>query len=143
MPTHDVIRLGAIEVRFLLDHAETDGRLSSFEFVVPPGARVPAPHFHEAVDEMIYGLEGTLTFTVDGQPHSIGPGDSCFVPRGVVHGFTNQGTTMTRTLAVLTPGSIHSAYFRELAALVAGGPPDPAKIADVMRRHGLVPAPMA
>jgi hypothetical protein len=37
---------------------------------------------------------------------------------------------------VLGPG-----YFREVAALVAGGAPDPAKMKEVMLRHGLVPAP--
>jgi hypothetical protein len=37
---------------------------------------------------------------------------------------------------VLGPG-----YFREIAALVAGGAPDPAKMKEIMLRYGLVPAP--
>jgi hypothetical protein len=44
----------------------------------------------------------------------------------------------------VTPGILGPDYFRELAALVegaAGGPPDLAAIAEVMRRHGLTPAP--
>jgi hypothetical protein len=47
-------------------------------------------------------------------------------------------------LGIVTPGILRSDYFRELAALVeaaAGGPPDPAAIGEVMRRHGLTPAP--
>jgi hypothetical protein len=44
-------------------------------------------------------------------------------------------------LSVLTPGSIGTAYFEEMADVVnAGGPPDLAKVKDVMLRHGLVPA---
>ena len=38
----------------------------------------------------------------------------------------------------------HDAYFREIAAVMhaaAGGPPNPAALAEVMRRHGLTPAP--
>jgi hypothetical protein len=44
-------------------------------------------------------------------------------------------------LAILTPGVLGPAYFRELAAVVsaASGPPDPRAIADVMLRHGLTP----
>lgn len=113
-----------------------------FEFIVPPAARVPAPHYHEQVDEVVYGLDGELTFSVDGRPNRIGPGDRCFVPRGVVHGFANAGTVAARALAVLTPALIGPVAFRDMAALLAaGGPPDPAALAAVMRPHGLVAVP--
>jgi quercetin dioxygenase-like cupin family protein len=138
-PPKEIIRIGPIEIRFLLDGDDTGGRLSVFEFVVPPGARVPAPHYHEQVDEVAYGLGGVLTFTVDGRANSIGPGDRCFIPRGVVHHFVNDGSEPTRTLSVLTPATIGPAYFRDMAALLAAGaPPDPARVAEVMRRHGLI-----
>jgi quercetin dioxygenase-like cupin family protein len=114
-----------------------------FEFLVAPGAKVPVPHYHEGFDEAIYGIAGVLTFTVDGVAHRVGPGDRCFVPRGKVHHFINQGPEPTRALAVLTPAIVGPAFFREMAELLkAGGPPDPAKAAVVMRRHGLVPAPL-
>jgi quercetin dioxygenase-like cupin family protein len=138
----EIIRLGQVEVRFLLDGDDTAGRMSMFEFLVPPGARVPAPHYHENVDEAAYGLEGVLTFTVGGEAHALGPGDRCFIPRGAVHHFVNAGTEPSRTLAVLTPAQIGPAYFRDMAALLdGGGPPDPARVAEVMRRHGLVVVP--
>lgn len=54
------ICLGGLEVNFLLDGDDTDGTLVQFEFIVPPGAKVPAPHFHVEVDETLYVLEGTL-----------------------------------------------------------------------------------
>jgi quercetin dioxygenase-like cupin family protein len=139
----EIIRLGQIEIRFLLDADDTAGRLSMFEFLVPPAARVPVPHYHEQFDECLYGLEGVLTFTVDGRPHSIGPGDRCFVPRGVTHHFINTSAEPTRTLAVLTPALLGPAYFRDIAALlIPGSPPDPARIVEVMRRHGLIAVPL-
>jgi quercetin dioxygenase-like cupin family protein len=140
-PAKEIIKLGQIEIRFLLDGDDTAGRLSMFEFLVPPGARVPAPHYHKDVDEAAYGLEGILTFTVDGQAHQIGPGDRCFIPRGVVHHFINAGTEPTRTLAVLTPALIGPAYFRDIGALLSAGPPNPAQLAEVMRKHGLIVVP--
>lgn len=141
-PPKETIRLGQIEIRFLLDSDDTGGRVSLFEFLVPPGARVPAPHYHEHVDEVAYGLEGVLTFTIDGRSIQLAPGDRCFIPRGAVHHFVNAGTEPTRTLSMLTPALIGPAYFRDLAALLAaGGPPDPARVAEVMRRHGLIVVP--
>lgn len=135
------MQVGPVEIRFLLDGDDTGGNLCMFEFIVPPGARVPAPHYHEHVDEIAYGLEGVLTFTVSGEPIALGPGDRCFIPRGAVHHFVNAGTETSRTLSVLSPASIGPAYFRDMAALIAGGPPDPSQIAEVMRRHGLIVVP--
>ena len=137
----EVIRLGQLEIRFLLDEEDTDRRLTMFEFLVPPGARGPAPHHHEYIDEVAYGLEGVLTFTVDGKQTELGSGDHCFIPRGAVHHFLNAGQEPTRTLSVITPGRIGTAYFRDMAALLAGGKPDPAAIAQVMLRHGLIAVP--
>jgi uncharacterized cupin superfamily protein len=114
-----------------------------FECIVPSNARVPMPHYHEHVDEVVYGLEGVLNFYVGDTVHHIGPGDKCFVPRGIVHGFNNPHAEIAKILSVLTPASIGPAFFREAAAIVnAGGPPDPVKMTETLKRHGLIPAPL-
>jgi quercetin dioxygenase-like cupin family protein len=137
----ETIRAGQIEIRFLLESEDSNGRLAMFEFTVPAGVKVPAPHSHTHYDESIYGLEGVMTFTVDGQPTDIAAGDTCFIPRGAVHGFNNLKSGTAKALAVVTPALIGPEYFREMAAIVnAGGPPDLEKIKEVMTRHGLVPA---
>src|SRR5882672_8653834 len=138
---NEIIRAGQIEIRFLLESKDSNGQLAMFEFTVPAGARVPAPHSHTHYDETIYGLEGVLTFTVNGQPTEIAAGEALFIPRGAVHGFNNLMSATARGLAVVTPALIGPEFFREMAAIVnAGGPPDLEKIKAVMTRHGLVPA---
>jgi len=137
------IRIGGIDVRFLLEGEQTNGALAMFEFGVAAGTKVPAPHSHDAFDETIYGLEGVLTWTVDGEAHHVGPGEVLAIPRGVVHGFDNTGETDARALGIVTPGILGPAYFREIAevlAQAAPGPPDLPALAEVMRRHGLTPA---
>ena len=57
------------------------GAVAMFEFTVPVGARMPLPHKHERYDETIYGVEGVVTFTVEGKTVDIAPGEFCFVPR--------------------------------------------------------------
>ncbi|NDR75258.1 cupin domain-containing protein, partial [Klebsiella pneumoniae] len=37
------------------------------------------------------------------------------------------------------PGALGPQYFREMAALLTGGAPDPAKMKETMLRYGLVP----
>jgi hypothetical protein len=49
-----------------------------------------------------------------------------------------------KALCAITPAAIGPKFFRESAAVInaaAGGPPDRVKMADIMRRHGLTPAP--
>jgi len=136
----ELIQIGPLELRFLRDKHETNGSLDLMEMTVPSGGQMPVAHYHRDWDESVYGLEGTLTFTVDGVPHPIGPGESLFIRRGVVHGFDNQSGAPARCLAALTPGVLGPEYFRELAALVAKGQPDEAEVQGIMRRHGLIPA---
>src|SRR5215831_8425486 len=102
----EIIQVGQIGIRFLLEAADTNGSVAMFEFTVPVGARVPLPHSHERYDETIYGVEGVITFTVDGKAIDIGPGESCFVPRGAVHGFKNLKGADAKALAVVTPALI-------------------------------------
>jgi hypothetical protein len=45
--------MGALELNFLLDGNDTDGTLMQFEMIVPPAAKVPAPHFHVEADETL------------------------------------------------------------------------------------------
>lgn len=137
----EIIRVGQIGIRFLLEAADTSGAVAMFEFTVPVGAKVPVPHYHKAFDETIYGVEGRVTFTVDGKPVEIGPGESCFIPRGAVHGFNNFGQTDVKALALITPALLGPDFFREGAAIInAGGPPDVEKLKAVLLKHGLVPA---
>jgi quercetin dioxygenase-like cupin family protein len=138
--TTEEIRIGQIVVRFLVEADETAGTAALFEFDVPTGGPAPPPHSHDGWEETIYGLRGTLTWTVDGVATAVGPGEVLCIPRGVVHRFENLGTEVATQLAVVTPGRLGPEYFRDLAALAGEGPPDPAAMLDVMRRHGLTPA---
>jgi quercetin dioxygenase-like cupin family protein len=137
------IRVGDLAIRFLVEGEQSGGSLAAFEFDVPAGAKVAAAHSHDGYDEAIYGLEGVLTWTIEGVSAEVGPGEALFIPRGVVHHFDNTQEVDAKALAVVTPGILGPEYFHEVAAILdatAGGPPDFAALGEVMRRHGLTPA---
>ncbi|MCC6363363.1 MAG: cupin domain-containing protein [Bryobacterales bacterium] len=138
------IRIGQLVIRFLLEGNASGGSVAVFEFEVPAGAKVPVAHSHDAYEETIYGLEGMLTWTVDGRQSAVGPGEVLCIPRGAVHRFDNLHDASAKMLGIVTPGILGPGYFREVAAVVDaahGGPPNAAAIAAVMRRHGLTPVP--
>ena len=138
---NETIRIGQTTIDFLLEAADTNGSVAMFEFGVPAGAKVPLPHSHENYDETIYGLKGVVSFTVEGKAIDIAPGETCFIPRGAVHGFNNLKQEDAKALAVITPALIGPNFFKECAEIVnAGGPPDIEKLKLVMAKHGIVPA---
>jgi quercetin dioxygenase-like cupin family protein len=140
----ETINVGALSVRFLVEAADSNGTASVFECFVPANARMPAPHSHNGFEETIYGLEGVSAWTIDRETVEIGPGEAVCVSRGQIHGFDNRGSVDAKFLAIATPAVFGPSYFREVGEVLAassGGPPDLAAIGEVMRRHGLTPAP--
>src|SRR5215208_8001723 len=83
----ETIRFNGLELRFLHSKDDTDGSVDVFEMTVQPNARMPVPHYHDRWDETVYGLTGVTTWRVDGQDTQVGPGQSVFIKRGIVHGF--------------------------------------------------------
>ena len=144
-PADETIRLGPLTVRFLIAGEDASSGLAVFELTVPGAQRLAAPaHSHDSYEETIYGIEGVLTWTVNGTPIEVGPGQALCIPRGAIHRFDNNGSQEVKALCVITPAALGPQYFREAAAVIeaaAGGPPDRVRMAEIMRRHGLTPAP--
>ncbi len=139
-PSEETIRIGPLGIRFLLTGEDTNGSVSVFEVTVPAGQKLAAPaHKNDAYEETLYGIAGTLTWTIDGKAIADGPGQAVCNPRGAVHRFDNFGTQDAKQLSVVTPAIMGPAYCREAIAIVnaAGEPPDTAKMAEMFRKHGM------
>jgi len=140
MTQPDLVRIGQLEVKYLIDGAARGG-MGLFELIVPSGSNVPPPHSHTHNEECVYVLEGTLRYSVDDVTRDLHPGDWMRTPQGSVHGFSNPHDGTARALIALTP-DIGAQFFRDVAGVVnAGGPPDTTQLLAVMARHRLVPAP--
>src|SRR5437667_2753716 len=125
--TSEEIRVGDLGIRFLVEGEESGGSVAVFEFDVPAGAKVAAAHSHDGYEETIYGLEGVLTWTVEGVPVDVGSGVALCIRRGAVHHFDNTHDVDAKALAIVTPGILGPDYFREVAAILdaaAGAPPN-------------------
>jgi quercetin dioxygenase-like cupin family protein len=137
----ETIDLGALKLNFLQSKDTTGGSIDMFEMTVQPNARMPIPHYHDRWDETVYGLTGTTTFRVDGKDIDVGPGETVFIKRGIVHWFTNRTAEPSTCLCILSPGVLGPQYFKDIAKLLLAGAPDPAKMKETMLRYGLIPAP--
>ncbi len=91
---------------------------------------MPVAHSHNAYEETIFGLEGVLTFTVDGRQTDIGPGQVLCIPRGAIHRFDNRSSASTKMLAIVSPGILGPTTFAKSPA--SHGPRRPAR--PILRR---------
>jgi quercetin dioxygenase-like cupin family protein len=115
-PSEETIRIGPLGIRFLLTGGDSNGSVSMFEVLVPAGRKLAAPpHRNDAYEEILYGIEGVLTWTVDGRPIEVGPGQALCIPRGVAHRFDNLGSEDAKQVVVISPAIMGPAYFREAA----------------------------
>jgi quercetin dioxygenase-like cupin family protein len=142
--SEEQIGLGDIGVRFLLTGKDTNGSMSIFEITVRAGQKILVPsHKNDEYEETLYGIQGVLTWTIDGKPFEVGPGQAVCIPRGAVHRFDNFGQEDVKQLAVISPAIMGPAYFHDVVDMIrtaAGGPPDPKTVVALFKRHGMTVA---
>ncbi len=101
---------------FLAEGDDTSRSYALWEAVVPPGGG-PPPHVQSREDEGFYVLEGEITFVADGQRVIGRKGSFLNIPRGVVHGFKNEGAADARMLILVAPAGMEK-MFAEFGTLV-------------------------
>ena len=60
-------------------------------------------HYHADQEELIFVVSGTVEHWIEQEKRILGPGDSVFMPAGVVHATFNGGTGAARVIAILGP----------------------------------------
>ncbi len=104
-----------------------------------PGFPWIQPHIHHNEDEAMYVLDGECTVRVGEQISTLGPGAFIFMPRDLVHTFSNPGSVPARVLVISSPGGVIR-YFEEAAALTNQSPegqPDMAKLGVLARQYNI------
>jgi quercetin dioxygenase-like cupin family protein len=136
--------LGSLFER-LASGEETGGGFGLSLVTQPPGTATPV-HIHTLEDEAFYLLDGTMTYSADGELHRLTSGSFIYLPRGLPHAFRVTGDAPVRFLAIASPGALMGLY--DEVGRPAGGhelpPPDQEQLmADVHRwletapRYGL------
>lgn len=76
---------GEVEARFLVDAESAGATAICFgSATYPPGAAIE-PHLHPNAEEVVLVVDGRARHVVDATAFEMGPGDTCFIPRGRPH----------------------------------------------------------
>lgn len=136
---------------FLADAHTTGGSYSLMEVVIRQGLE-PPPHTHSREDEAFFVLEGRIEFLVGDQVLQLGPGETVFMPKNVLHGFRVL-TSTAHALIWLTPAGLEKGFRHPAFSVPApsltlppapDGPPPPemiGKMIEVFSELGVEFAP--
>jgi quercetin dioxygenase-like cupin family protein len=113
---------GGVNIRVRLRGEDSGGELAVIEEVLGAEFEGPPLHVHPSFGEGFYVLEGELTFRMEDETVSGGPGTFVFAPRGVPHTFANLSGSRARALIFCVPAGFER-YFEWLAAQQAGVEP--------------------
>lgn len=102
---------------YLATTASTDGDFGLYRVDMAAGARGPATHFHRAMSESFFVLDGTLSLFDGVQWRGGTPGDFLYVPPGGIHAFENRSGAPLSMLMLFAPGAPRERYFENLAHL--------------------------
>jgi len=119
--------------------AETGGELAAMEVTMPTHAAPPL-HIHQHEAEVMYVLEGEITFRCGDEVRTCGPGGFVYLPRKVPHAF-RPGPNGARIFSLVLPAGLEELY--EAAGTPATElrlpnlPPDVAKWLQLSHRYGI------
>ena len=106
------------------------------DHVVPPGYFVP-PHVHDNEDEFFFVLDGAVTLMTDAGERIAGKGETVVLPRGLRHGFRNDGAGPLHMLVMVTPGIQAAELFRHLDRAGRAGGLTPAMVGGICAQYGV------
>jgi quercetin dioxygenase-like cupin family protein len=95
--------LGILRLGWLSHPAST----GASKFTVLEGTFFPGKghsfHYHADQEEFIYVVSGTVEHWIEQEKRILGPGDSVFMPPGIVHATFNVGAADAKVVAILGP----------------------------------------
>jgi quercetin dioxygenase-like cupin family protein len=118
---------------FLVTGEESGGSMFAMDCILGPGGG-PPPHRHLAEDELFHVYHGEVAFTVEGETHVIGAGQSAFIPKGAAHSYLNAGTEEARMVTVYSPAGMEGWFLEVCTPVSDPALPPPAVTPELLER---------
>jgi quercetin dioxygenase-like cupin family protein len=121
-------------IRLLVSGADTKGRCALVEMTIRRGAEPPR-HIHHWEDQVVYVLDGDVTFCLEGERLPRSAGTSVLLPAGREHGFAVESGE-AKILVVVAPAGLED-FYAALADAVPAGQPAVEWLVALAARHGI------
>jgi len=130
--TRGVVRrpTGGELLRILMNGADSDGGFGLVEMAFAPGSSGPPLHVHPTHGEGFYVLAGELSFQIDDEVITGGPGTWAYAPRDTPHTLANLSDHEGRLLCVFAPAGFERRFERMIAERTGSEPPAELSVAE-------------
>ena len=132
------LSVGGQHLNFITDAEKTGGQLTTMVYEGSADAQGPPPHYHKETAEVVYMLEGAITFNLAGRELEAGPGSFVHIPPDVVHSWRNDSGEPVKFLGFALPAGLEG-YFYGLMEMMqqepTWPPEDMSKIAKLSEEH--------
>jgi mannose-6-phosphate isomerase-like protein (cupin superfamily) len=118
--------------------AETNDAYSIFELLVPPNVGAGL-HIDKRWDEWWHVIEGTFSFTLNGERKELSAGGFAHGPKGIAHSFKNVGERTGKLLMLTMPSGLEK-FFKDIHQASLQGRSDKESFVAMMRLHHIEPA---
>lgn len=108
---------GSLKFHYLVDRKASAGDYGLYRIEMGPRAGGPGAHYHKAISEAFYVLDGGMRLYDGEQWVDATKGDFLYVPPGGIHGFRNDAHEPAEVLVLFAPGAPREAYFEGLSHL--------------------------
>jgi quercetin dioxygenase-like cupin family protein len=105
----------------LVEAEDVDGEYMRALAITPPGAAGPPEHYHPGYDESFRVVEGEFVFEVEGEPQTLGSGESVTVEAGTPHTFRNESESYATCVIETRPAGRLSEVVQLLFGLAHDG----------------------
>ncbi|MBB2989075.1 mannose-6-phosphate isomerase-like protein (cupin superfamily) [Mycolicibacterium iranicum] len=109
--------VGPMKFDYLVTETKSDGDYGLYRVELGPRAGGAAAHYHRAISEAFYVLDGTMRLFDGDKWVEATTGDFLYVPPGGVHGFRNDADEPAQVLVLFSPGAPRESYFEGLSHL--------------------------
>ncbi len=134
----EVLLISDNTITVKLDGEQTDDAYSVFELSVPPNVGAGL-HTDNDWDEFWHVMEGTFTFTLNGERKELGAGGFAYGPKGIPHSFKNTGDTTGKLVMFTRPSGLED-FFRHIDQAALDGSLDKETFVNIMKEHHIDPA---
>ncbi len=120
----DVVSRSGSRTHYLATGAATQGEFGLYRMDMAPRGGGPSTHFHKAISESFFVIDGTVRLFngeswIDGKA-----GDFLYVPQGGLHAFRNESDAPASMLILFTPGAPREEYFEKVAEVATEWSPE-------------------
>ncbi|WP_082614209.1 cupin domain-containing protein [Mycobacterium sp. Root265] len=109
--------VGPMKFHYLVDQKTSAGDYGLYRVEMAARAGGAAAHYHKAISEAFYMLDGTMRLYDGDKWVDATKGDFLFVPPGGIHGFRNDADEPAEVLILFAPGAPRESYFEGLPHL--------------------------